>query len=177
MDTELLLCGMFLLLLVRFGGSGILGHHLYKKYKKAKDNWHYITSTKVGMGRDRMAFEFFRIMVLLACSIYILINIHHIDLGTIVSLLAFLIIIDFYNKVNPTLGDIEIYKEGVITLKSFLNYHLVLPWKFFKGYKVEVSNKNIKHVILIPKSKLLFNIHLIDEDGKIEETLRKYFKH
>jgi len=89
MDTELLLCGMFLLLLVRFGGSGILGHHLYKKYKKAKDNWHYITSTKVGMGRDRMAFEFFRIMVLLACSIYILINIHHIDLEIIVSLLAF----------------------------------------------------------------------------------------
>jgi hypothetical protein len=163
---------MFLLLL--FGSEGVLYCYSHKKYKKAKKEWHYLTSTKIGIGRNRMAFEFFRIIILLAFSIYILININHIDLWIIVFLLAFLIIIDFYNKINPASGDIEIYKDGVIILKSFLNYHLALPWKFFKGYKVEVSNKNIKHVILIPKSKLFFNIYLKDMNGKVEETIKNH---
>jgi len=53
MDTELLLCSMFLLLL--FGSEGVLYYYSHKKYKKAKKKeWHYITSTKIGIGRNRM---------------------------------------------------------------------------------------------------------------------------
>jgi hypothetical protein len=49
-----------------------------------------------------------------------------------------------------------------------------LPWKFFKGYKVKVSKKNIKYVILIPKSKLFFDIYLIDKDGEVEKTIKNH---
>ncbi|ADC70500.1 conserved hypothetical protein [Methanocaldococcus sp. FS406-22] len=171
MDIELLLCSMFLLFL--FGSEGVLYYYSHKKYKKAKKEWHYITSTKIGIGRNRMAFEFFRIMALLAFSIYVLINIHHISLNIIILLLAFLVIVNIYDKINPASGDIEIYKDGVIILKSFLNYHLALPWKFFKGYKVKFKNKT-KYVILVPKSKLFFNIYLKDMDGKVEETIKNH---
>ena len=94
-------------------------------------------------------------------------------------LIGFLFISTIYEKLNPASGTVEIYREGIAiyikifnTLKPFLNYYLVLPWKFFKGYKIKSKNKK-KYVVLIPKSKLFFNIYLKD-DGKVEEIIKSH---
>ncbi|AEF96639.1 hypothetical protein [Methanotorris igneus] len=168
-----------IVLMIVFNPYGILDYLLYKKYKKAKGEWHYITSTKIGMNRSRWIFILMVNIITLFFGLYILININHPDDEILTFSLIFLSIAIIYDKLNPTSGTVEIYKEGIAIyikrfniLKPFLNYYLVLPWKFFKGYKVKSKNKT-KYVILIPKSKLFFNIYLKD-DGKVEEIIKNY---
>ncbi|AIJ06419.1 hypothetical protein JH146_1577 [Methanocaldococcus bathoardescens] len=164
--------------------DSIIDYILYKKYKKAKEEWHYITSTDIGMNRSRWIFILMVEIIALFFGFYILININHPHDEILTFSLIFLFIMSIYDKLNPASGTVEIYKEGIAvyikifnTLKPFLNYYLVLPWKFFKGYKLKVSKKNIKYVVLIPKSKLFFDIYLIDEDGKVEEAIKNYLNH
>ncbi|XRO76273.1 hypothetical protein ACO3VM_05620 [Methanocaldococcus sp. 10A] len=186
MDIELILfiAILFLfpyliILIIVFDPHSILGYLLYKRYKKAKKEWHYITSTKIGMNRNRWSFTLMTAIIALFFVFYLLININHPDNKIIAFSIIFLSIAVIYDELNPTSGNVEIYKEGVIVyyelfdfLKPFLNYYLVLPWKFFKGYKVKSKNKR-KYIILIPKSKLFFNIHIIDNDN-IEEIIKNY---
>ena len=178
----LVLTPYFILLLIIFGlPDCILGYILYRKYKKAKEEWHYITSANIGMNRIRWIFALIIEIIALSSGFYILININHPNDGILTFSLIFLFIMSIYDKFNPLSGTVEIYKEGIAiyikifnVLKPFLNHYLVLPWKFFKGYKVKVSKKNIKYVILIPKSKLFFDIYLIDKDGEVEKTIKNH---
>jgi hypothetical protein len=176
----LFLTPYLILLLIIFGPpDSIIDYILYRKYKKAKEEWHYITSTDVGMNRSRWIFILMVEIIALSSGFYILININHPNDEILTFSLIFLFIMSIYDKLNPASGTAEIYKEGIAVyikifniLKPFLNYYLVLPWKFFKGYKVKF--KNIKYVVLIPKSKLFFDIYLIDEDGKVEEAIKNH---
>jgi len=135
------------------------------------------------MNRIRWIFALIIEIIALSSGFYILININHPNDEILTFSLIFLFIMSIYDKFNPLSGTVEIYKEGIAiyikifnVLKPFLNYYLVLPWKFFKGYKVKVSKKNIKYVVLIPKSKLFFDIYLIDKDGEVEETIKNHLK-
>ncbi|CAB3287937.1 conserved membrane protein of unknown function [Methanocaldococcus lauensis] len=183
MDIELLLFlfffPCFLIVIFIFSPDGILDLFLYIKYKKAKKDWHYITSTKLGMYIGRWIFMLIMIFILLSISFYLLININHPDTKMVILSVVFMSIFTIFDVFNPTSGNVEFYKEGVIVyfeifnfLKPFLNYYLPLPWKFFKGYKVKSKNKR-KYIILIPKSKLFFNIYIIDNDN-VEEIIKNY---
>ena len=177
----LFLTPYLILLLIIFGPpDSIIDYILYRKYKKAKEEWHYITSTNIGMNRIRWIFALIIEMIALLSGFYILININHPNDEILTFSLIFLFIMSIYDKLNPASGTAEIYKEGIAvyikifnTLKPFLNYYLVLPWNFFKGYKISHKNK-VKYVILVPKSRLFFNIYLIDKEGKVEEIIKSY---
>ncbi|XRP97373.1 hypothetical protein ACO3UB_02335 [Methanocaldococcus sp. 16A] len=186
MDAVLLLFLLFfpcfLIVIVIFSPGGILDLYLYIKYKKAKNKWSYITSTKLGMYKGRWIFTLIMVFILLSFSFYLLININHPDNKIIAFSIIFLSIAIIYDELNPTSGNVEIYNEGIIVyfeifnfLKPFLNYYLVLPWKFFKGYKVKALNSknSIKYIVLVPKSKLFFDTYLID-NGEIEEIIKNY---
>jgi len=191
MDVELILLIVILfltpfliaLLIIFHPPYCILDYILYKKYKKAKKEWHYITSTNMGMNRTRWIFTLMVEIIFISFGIYILVNINHPhnDISTFLLMLLFIEFI--YDKLNPASGTVEIYREGIAvyikifnTLKPFLNYYIVLPWKFFKGYKIKYK-KNIKYVVLVPKSRLFFNIYLIDKEGKVEEAIKDYLSH
>ncbi|MEO2117604.1 MAG: hypothetical protein ABGW92_04265, partial [Methanocaldococcus sp.] len=140
----------------------------------------YITSTKMGMNRNRWIFTLIIEIIALFFGFYILININHPNTTIVSFLIVFMFIATIYDKFNPASGAVEIYKEGITiyikifnTLKPFLNNYLVLPWEFFKGYKIKSKN-NIKYVVLVPKSKLFFSIYLIDKDGEVEEVIKNY---
>ncbi|AAB98217.1 hypothetical protein MJ_0226.1 [Methanocaldococcus jannaschii DSM 2661] len=158
----------------------ILDYLLYKKYRKAKEEWHYITSTNMGMNRSRWIFILIVEIIALCSGFYILININRPHDEILTFSLIFLFIAIIYDKLTPASGTVEIYKEGIAvyikifnTLKPFLNRYIVLPWKFFKGYKIKSKN-NTKYVILVPKSRLFFSIYLIDRDGNVEKTIRNH---
>ncbi|EHP87587.1 hypothetical protein [Methanotorris formicicus] len=171
-------------LLIIFNEYSILDYILYKKYEKIRKEWHYITKTDLGMNKSRWIFILVEEIIFLVFGFYILITINkpHHEITLILSI--FLLIAIVYDKINPASGTVEIYKEGIAiyikifnTLKPFLNYYLVLPWKFFKGYKTKkrkLNNREIEYIVLIPKSKLFFNIYLKDEDGKLEEIIKNY---
>lgn len=134
----------------------------------------------MGMNRSRWIFILIVEIIALCSGFYILININRPHDEILTFSLIFLFIAIIYDKLTPASGTVEIYKEGIAvyikifnTLKPFLNRYIVLPWKFFKGYKIKSKN-NTKYVILVPKSRLFFSIYLIDRDGNVEKTIRNH---
>ncbi len=70
----------------------ILNHILYKKYKKTKEESHYITSTKMGINKSRLIFVLIWEIVVASFGIYLLINLNHLNYEILSLFLIFMLI-------------------------------------------------------------------------------------